>query len=183
MYSTLYFGSGHLIRNWKNRFFVLQMANEGSRKVFRLLYYKEQANYEDTPPQGAITVPGSTISMSSAPAGFFGFTVTTAKGKAYPMRVQSELDREMWIQRIQLAMQGEQLPNHSVSAPASNEAAARAANGNSHAASSAQGAPGDGIKGGLVKPMHISSSISVTDFDLLKVHSCSFLEFDARYGI
>jgi len=38
--------AGHIIRNWKNRFFVLQMANEGSRKCFRLLYYKEQANYE-----------------------------------------------------------------------------------------------------------------------------------------
>jgi len=143
------------------------MANEGSRKVFRLLYYKEQANYEDTPPQGAITVPGSTISMSDAPAGFFGFTVTTAKGKAYPMRVQNEPDREMWLQRIQLAMQAEQLPNHSVSAPATNEAAARAANGK--AQGRAQGALGGGSKGGFVKPMHISSSISVTDFDLLKV--------------
>jgi hypothetical protein len=41
-----YFIQGHIIRNWKNRFFILQMANEGSRKCFRLLYYKEQNNYE-----------------------------------------------------------------------------------------------------------------------------------------
>ena len=60
---------GHIIRNWKNRFFVLQMANEGSRKVFRLLYYKEQANYEDTPPTGAVTIAGARTSVNDAPAG------------------------------------------------------------------------------------------------------------------
>ena len=61
--------TGHIIRNWKNRFFVLQMANEGNRKVFRLLYYKEQANYEDTPPTGAVTIAGARTSVNDAPAG------------------------------------------------------------------------------------------------------------------
>ena len=40
--------AGHIIPNWKNRFFVLQMANEGTRKVFRLLYYKEQVGAHET---------------------------------------------------------------------------------------------------------------------------------------
>jgi hypothetical protein len=164
--------AGHLIRNWKNRFFVLQMANEGSRKVFRLLYYKEQANYEDTPPQGAITVPGSSVALSDAPAGFFGFTVTTAKGKAYPMRVQSEVDRAAWLQRIELAMEAAQLPNDSVSAPGSGEGAAAAAG--KPPASERRGDQRD--RRGSVKPMHISSSISVTDFDLLKVCRTPFIK-------
>jgi hypothetical protein len=60
---------GHIIRNWKNRFFVLQMANEGNQKVFRLLYYKEQANYEDTPPTGAVTIVGATTAVNDAPPG------------------------------------------------------------------------------------------------------------------
>jgi hypothetical protein len=172
--------AGHLIRNWKNRFFVLQMANEGSRKVFRLLYYKEQANYEDTPPQGAITVPGSSVALSDAPAGFFGFTVTTAKGKAYPMRVQSEVDRAAWLQRIELAMEADQLPNDSVSAPGSGEGAAAAAGTGKPPASERRGDQRDfdqRDRRGSVKPMHISSSISVTDFDLLKVRGAPFSFF------
>lgn len=166
--------AGHLIRNWKNRFFVLQMANEGSRKVFRMLYYKEQANYEDTPPQGAITIPGASVAPSDAPAGFFGFTVTTAKGKAYPMRVQSELDRATWLQRIQQAMTADQLPNYSVAAPSSGEVAAAAAVGKPVAGLQELSGPASGGRRGSVKPMHISSSISVTDFDLLKVRMISF---------
>ena len=57
----------------------------------------------------------------------YGFTVTTAKGKAYPMRVQSEVDREMWMQRIRLAMDADTLPNYSVSAPSATEAASKSA--------------------------------------------------------
>jgi len=163
---------GHIIRNWKNRFFVLQMANEGSRKVFRLLYYKEQANYEDTPPTGAVTIAGATTSLTDAPAGFFGFTVTTAKGKGYPLRVQSEVDREVWLQRIKLATEAESLPNYSISAPADGPAG-----GKKPAFIGEISGPSDGgsLKAGTaakrssVTPMHYNTSVSVTDFDLLKV--------------
>jgi serine/threonine protein kinase len=145
---------GHFIPNWKNRFFVLQMANEGSVKCFRLLYYKEQANYEDTPPTGAITVLGATVVKTDAPAGFFGFTVTTAKKKAYPMRVQSEMDRETWLQRIRLAMDADSAPNMSISGPS---------------ASGRPAAGGGADRRGSVKPMRLNTSVAVTDFDLLKV--------------
>ena len=53
--------------------------------------------------------------------------MTTAKGKPYPLRVQSEVDREMWLQRIQLAMDADTLPNYSISAPGSGEAGGAAA--------------------------------------------------------
>ena len=43
------------------------------------------------------------------------------------MRVQSEVDREMWMQRIRLAMDADTLPNYSVSAPSATEAASKSA--------------------------------------------------------
>jgi hypothetical protein len=61
--------SGHIIRNWKNRFFVLTIANEGARKCYRLLYFKDQSDWEDTPPTGAITILGASFKVDDAPAG------------------------------------------------------------------------------------------------------------------
>lgn len=57
------------MKNWKNRFFVLKIANEGSRKCYRLLYFKDQADWEDTPPTGAITILGATLKTDGSPGG------------------------------------------------------------------------------------------------------------------
>jgi serine/threonine protein kinase len=92
--------------------------------------------------------------------------VTTSKGKGYPLRVQSSEERETWLQKIKLAQDADAVPNYSISAPADGNKKPAAAFLNEI------GGPKPGPSAGKrasIKPMHLNSSVSVTDFDLLKV--------------
>eukprot|EP00616_Rhizochromulina_sp_CCMP1243_P000571 CAMPEP_0118962490 /NCGR_PEP_ID=MMETSP1173-20130426/811_1 /TAXON_ID=1034831 /ORGANISM="Rhizochromulina marina cf, Strain CCMP1243" /LENGTH=529 /DNA_ID=CAMNT_0006910763 /DNA_START=57 /DNA_END=1646 /DNA_ORIENTATION=+ len=178
---------GHIVRNWKNRFFVLQLANVGVTKCYHLHYYKEQQNYEDTPPTGAVNLHNATLNPSTdAPSGMYGFSVTNSKGRVYPLRVGSAPEREAWVNAIREAMAADVLPNVSVSepstrpepsAPAATAAASsstfmarrkspafvREIGGPSHPSSVVPG------RRPSVKVFHLNTSVQVTDFDLLKV--------------
>lgn len=159
---------GHLIRNWKNRFFVLQMANVGNQKCFHLHYYKEQQNYEDTPPTGGIPLLGASLNPSTnAPADMYGFSVTTAKGKVFPLRVKTAVERQAWIEAIQQAMQADTLPNYSISHPTSTDSAP--AHPKPAYLGEIQGPVQKSDKRPSVKVFHMNTSVGVTDFDLLKV--------------
>ena len=138
----------------------------------------------------------------------YGFTVTTAQGKPYPMRCGSEHERHTWLQRLTEALESEtMMPNLSISGPSSSQSlpvkpssspaggggggpggggATRRPSaflgeiggtrrpggfGGSNPMAAAGGSGGGGGAGrrGSVKPMHLNTSVQVTDFDLLKV--------------
>lgn len=158
---------GHIIRNWKTRFFVLAISNQGDKKCYHLLYYKEQQNYEDTPPTGAISLLGAKLTPHmDAPENHYGFCVTTAKGKPYPLRTKTANERNEWIETIRRAMSYSPTRNASMNEPPPQEHAKPAfvqeIGGSPKAEAGVDRRPS-------VKVFHFNTSVAVTDFDLLKV--------------
>ena len=131
------------------------------------------------------------LNLASPPFALrYGFTVTTAQGKPYPMRCGSEEERRAWLERIHQALDGEASPNLSISGPPSSQSlpakpgamgggaskqrrpsAFLGEIGGTRRPSALAGFVGGaaGGKRGSIKPMHMNTSVQVTDFDLLKV--------------
>lgn len=61
---------------------------------------------QDLPPTGAIDLMGATVEGQEAAKTKhgFSFSVRTAKGVAYPMRVQTESERTEWAMKIGAAI-------------------------------------------------------------------------------
>ena len=158
------FKEGHDLRatlgmgDWKNRFFVLYYTEEW--KEYVLLYYKQEDNFERTESQGTINLAGATVTQAAkSPTGFFQFSVTTSKGKKYPIRSKTSAERAEWIERIGLAI------NPPPAAPGGGGAAAAAprpfAASSTAATASFSGGPPPTTGSGKV--------IAVTDFELKAV--------------
>jgi hypothetical protein len=123
--------------------------------------------------------------------------VTTAQGKPYPMRCGSDEERQTWLARLSQALESETtMPNMSISGPSTSQSLPAKPTGGAGGAASPpsrrpsaflgeiggtrrpggmgpSGAGGAGAAGGgkrgSIKPMHLNTSVQVTDFDLLKV--------------
>ena len=108
---------GHLVKNWKKRFFVLRLelgGPQGDTKSFHLLYYEteEGCDTEGTRPKGDIDLTGATVTgeagpvtSSSWPAFQFPFRVTTRSNKPYRLRVSGQGEREQWLDALTQAIE------------------------------------------------------------------------------
>ena len=112
---------GHLVKNWKKRFFVLRLELGGPqgdvKKSFHLLYYETEEeekgrDAEGTRPKGDIDLTGATVTAeagpltsSSWPAFQFPFRVTTHSNKPYHLRVSGQGEREQWLDALTQAIE------------------------------------------------------------------------------
>jgi serine/threonine protein kinase len=149
--------------DWKERFFVLYYTEEW--KEFHLLYYKEELNFERTESQGAIALAGATVAtIAKAPAGCFGFVVTTARGKRYPMRVKAEGQRDMWLQMLTKAIN----PSAASLAPLTGDVYISQASRDTRGQATSPGGSGPSVAAAST-PRSTSKVIAVTDFELKAV--------------
>jgi hypothetical protein len=85
---------GHVVRNWKKRFFVL----EGNT-----LRYFDTSSWSHSSPKGSFELLGSKVRRYSQRDGttdWFCIRVDTFEGVDYPLRTTSEEARDLWIDHI-----------------------------------------------------------------------------------
>ena len=90
-----------MVQNWKKRFLRLTLDQRSRPLTATLWYYKTEDSGlpgERKGAQGALSLVGATL-QGSLPS--FGFCVTTAKGRAYPLRAASDADAALWCQKIE----------------------------------------------------------------------------------
>jgi hypothetical protein len=108
---------GHMMKNWKERYFVLLSEGEHGVKQRRasLMYYKRHWKIGDThEPQGSIPLHGASHTYGNPLPGsppskvkYYEFDVSTVWNNRYPIRVRGEREREMWALQIRAAISGE----------------------------------------------------------------------------
>ena len=101
-YSGLLLKRANRVKDWRQRFFIIHVDHQGSRRAAELRYFEKAHDAKSTSakpvkPKGILSLQGATIEDGK---GDVEFVVSSGNGETYLLRAHSREAKESWKQKL-----------------------------------------------------------------------------------